>query len=141
MAKQGPILLVEDDEDDKIMFEEILKELAVKNQLLWFSNAQDAYQYLKVTQDQPFLIFSDINLPKLSGLELKKEIDADPQLRKKSIPFIFYSTSVDQGAINEAYLNLTVQGFFQKPNKVSEMKQLLVIIIDYWKHCKHPNTK
>lgn len=140
MAKQGPIILVEDDEDDKIMFEDIVNELEVDNQLMWFSNAQDAYQFLKTTQEQPFLIFSDVNLPKQSGLDLKKDIDSDPQLRRKSIPFIFYSTSVEQSFVNEAYINMTVQGFFQKPSKVSDMKHLLTIIVEYWKHCKHPNT-
>lgn len=140
MAINGPIILVEDDEDDKIMFEDILKELNVSNQLIWFSHAQEAHEYLKLTKEQPFLIFSDVNLPKQSGLELKKEIDSDIQLRRKSIPFIFYSTSVDQTFVNEAYINMTVQGFFQKPNKVSDMRHLLGNIIEYWKHCKHPNT-
>lgn len=139
--KSGPIIVVEDDADDKEIFRDILKELGVTNKLTWFQNGFDAFSYLKTTPEQPFIIFCDVNLPKLNGIEFKRLIDNDPQLRKKSIPFIFYSTAVNQKTVNEAYTQMTVQGFFQKKSNYAEIKQDIKLILDYWTDCKHPNTR
>lgn len=141
MAKGGPIIAVEDDSDDKEILKEILKSLEINNEFIWFNNADDAFEYLKSTSEQPFLIFCDINLPALNGIEFKRLLDEDPQLRKKSIPFVFYSTSVNQDAINEAYTKMTVQGFFQKGDSIDEIRKTVKLIINYWEQCKHPNTK
>jgi CheY-like chemotaxis protein len=45
---------------------------------------------------QPFVIISDINLPESSGMECKQQIDNDENLRLKSIPFVFLSTSISK---------------------------------------------
>jgi len=141
MAKSGPIIVLEDDADDKSIFEEILQDLEVTNKLIWFTKTAETLEYLKTTSEQPFIIFSDINLPVQNGIDFKKELDTDEQLRKKSIPFVFYSTSVDQKTVNDAYTKMTVQGFFKKGNSYDEMKTDIKVIFDYWKTCKHPNTK
>lgn len=140
MAKFGPIIIIEDDTDDKDIFEEILKDLEVTNQIIWFKRCEEAFDYLKTTTDRPFLIFSDVNLPKQNGIEFKRLVDNDEELRKKSIPFVFYSTSVAQKLVNEAYTKMTVQGFFQKASSYEEVKETIKTIIDYWQMCKHPNT-
>ena len=140
MSKTGPIVALEDDADDRGIFEDILKELNVENQLVWFTRAEDAFRYLKTTSEQPFVIFSDVNLPGLKGTEFKQQIDNDAELRKKSIPFVFYSTSVDQRTVNEAYTKMTVQGFFQKGYRFEELKKDIKLILDYWQVCKHPNS-
>jgi len=141
MAKSGPVIVLEDDADDKSIFEEILQDLEITNKLIWFTKTAVTLEYLKTTSEQPFIIFSDINLPVQNGIDFKKELDNDEQLRKKSIPFVFYSTSVDQKTVNDAYTKMTVQGFFKKGNSYDEMKTDIKVIFDYWKTCKHPNTK
>lgn len=138
--KSGPIILIEDDADDKEVLEGILKELKVSNKLAWFSHAENAFVYLKTTREQPFLIFCDVNLPVEDGVSFKRRIDADPYLRQKSIPFVFYSTSIDQQTVNEAYTEVTVQGFFQKGNRYEEIKKTIKLIVDYWMQCRHPNS-
>lgn len=140
MSRIGSILIVEDDADDKEFLEEMIRELGVENKIVWMRNANEALTYLCTTAESLFLIFSDINMPGLDGLEFKRTIDADPVLRKKSIPFIFYSTSASPDAIDEAYTQLTIQGFFVKGNDYNKTKALIYTIIDYWKSCKHPNT-
>ncbi len=136
----GPIILIDDDEDDKDIFTDILKDLQVPNPVIWFQNCDDAFSYLKETTEQPFIIFCDLNIPGLSGLECKRSIDEDKELRKKSIPFVFCSTTPDQRTVNEAYTKMTVQGFFQKPNSYNEYKELMKLIIDYWEKCRHPHS-
>ncbi len=139
--KAGPIILIEDDEDDKAVIEEVLGELKITNELIWFDKSQGAYDYLLATSDQPFIILSDVNLPGKTGIDLKSQIDGNEYLRKKSIPFIFYSTSVDQETVNVAYTELTVQGFFQKQHRYEEIKAIIKLITDYWKVCRHPNSR
>ncbi|WP_336518517.1 response regulator [Pollutibacter soli] len=139
--KSGPIILIEDDEDDKEIFQTCLAELIVTNKLIWFNNCAEAFHYLKTTSEQPFIIFSDVNLQKITGIEFKRQIDSDPQLRRKSIPFIFYSTSVSQDTVDKAYIELSVQGFFQKKSSFLEVKNSIHMILRYWSECRHPNTR
>ena len=141
MAKSGPIIVVEDDPDDKDILEDVLKDLSIANSLIWFTNGPAAFHYLKTTSEQPLIILSDVNLPIQSGIEFKRQIDADSELRQKSIPFVFFSTSIDQAAVNEAYTKMTVQGFFQKPSSYEEVKNVIKLIVEYWKICRHPNSE
>lgn len=139
MSKRGPVVIIEDDIDDKEIFEQIIRELGIENRLEWFENADLGLRYLNATTDQPFLIFCDVNLPGKNGLDFKERIDSDPRLRKKSIPFVYYSTSASQQDVNQAYTQLTVQGFFKKGSNYAEMKEQIKIIFEYWGRCIHPN--
>lgn len=141
MQYRGPIVLVEDDLDDKEFFKDALKELSVPNELVWFDDAESAYRYLEETREKVFVIFCDINLPGQSGLDFKKQIDHNHELRRKSIPFVFYSTAARQEDVNEAYVQMTVQGFFKKQSDFNKMKQQLELILNYWQVCIHPNTQ
>ncbi len=136
---QGPIIYVEDDMDDRLIFKEILNSIGVTNELQFFDNGKDFLEYLYTAKEQPLLIVSDINMPVMNGLELRKNMISDEQLRKKSIPFIFFTTSVNSREIELAY-ELTVQGYFKKPTDLHEMKTNLKMIVDYWCICKHPNS-
>lgn len=140
MAVSGPIIIVDDDPDDQDIIQFVFRELDIPNKLIRFTDALAAFSYLKTTEEQPFLIFSDINMPQQSGIEFKRDIDNDPDLRRKSIPFIFYTTSNSQEHVNEAYTELTVQGFFQKGENLSLIRDTLKTIIEYWKRCRHPNS-
>ena len=138
MSRAGPILIIEDDQDDQEILREAFTELGVRNKLLFFDKTKQAFDFLKTTSEKPFLILSDVNLPQQTGVEFKREVDSDPQLRKKSIPFVFFSTSIEKHAVDTAYEELTIQGFFQKSNNYQELKNVLSLIVEYWKVCQHP---
>jgi len=140
MQPNEPIIIIEDDLDDQVFLTDVLIELGYQNQLKFFNNCKAALSFLKTTTDKLFLIICDVNLPGMSGTEFKKEINADPHLRKKAIPFIFYTTSANKLDIEQAY-EMTVQGYFVKESKISEIKSTVKVIIDYWKRCKHPNSQ
>ncbi|WP_018614056.1 response regulator [Segetibacter koreensis] len=140
MARSGPIIIIEDDYDDQEIIHDILKELEVPNNIIFFTNGSDGLKYLKTTNEQPFLIICDVNLPGINGLEFKKQIDNDSYLRQKSIPFVFLTTSASRDAVNKAFTEMIVQGFFEKSSSLSELKQMLKTIIEYWKISKNPNT-
>jgi len=139
MPGTGPIILVDDDREDEELLRETFEELGIKNQLIHFDTCSKAFDYLIHTTDHPFIIISDINLPIKNGLEFKRQIDEDPLLRSKSIPFVFFSTTNDKKAVDIAYKEMTVQGFFQKPTTFQDLKRIIRLLFDYWQECKHPN--
>ena len=139
MSKSGPIILVEDDEEDQLFFREALTALNVKNELVICSDGVEALDFLNTTTQQPFLILCDINMPRMNGLQLRVEINQNDYLRRKSIPFIFLSTAANKEDVQKAY-DLTVQGYFQKNQSFQELLVMLRLMIDYWKECKHPNA-
>lgn len=127
--------------DDRKFLGDIIAQLGLPNTLRWFESAESAYEYLTSTFDNIFVIISEVKLPGLSGLELKRKIDSNHDLRRKSIPFVFYSDAANQDDVNEAYLNMTVQGFFKKGPDYDAVKDAVKIIFDYWKLSRHPNTQ
>lgn len=137
MPKSGPIIIIEDDFDDQELLKEVFQELKVPNLLRFFNSCIDAIDYLLTTLEKPFLIISDINLPSMTGIELKQQINNNAFLLKKSIPFIFLSTTPDKYAIATAY-SVWVQGYFVKPLRFSDLKEMMGCIVTYWKTCRHP---
>lgn len=139
MAKSGPILILEDDQDDREIYEKVMESLEVKNEIRFFEGGDDLLRYLQVTPDQPFVILSDINLPRMSGIELRRQIEKDEYLRKKSIPFVFLTTVESKEVVDEVY-KLTVQGYFVKKDLLKDIEKQIKQILDYWRECKHPNS-
>jgi CheY-like chemotaxis protein len=138
MNKLGPIIIIEDDMDDQVILSEIFNELSYKNKLIFFEDSILALEYLTRTDVEPFLVLSDINMPKLSGLELREKVHNNEDLRMKSIPYLFFSTSAEQKHVIDAY-SRSIQGFFVKPNNYEKLKTTIVKIIEYWQECVSPN--
>ena len=139
MFKNGPIIIIEDDADDQELLKEVFRELQVSNILKFFDSCAHALIYLVASMEKPFLIISDINLPAMSGLEFCKKITESESLKMKSIPFVFLSTTSDQGVIKQAY-QMFVQGFFVKPGSIQELKETIRMILDYWNLCRRPSS-
>jgi CheY-like chemotaxis protein len=139
MRNTNPILIVEDDEDDCELIQIALTELGLQNEQKCFRNGTEALAYLKNSRISTFLILSDVNMPLLNGLEFKAEINRDEKLKKQSIPFVFLSTSSSQKEIEIAY-DMSVQGFFKKPNSFNEIKNILHTVTSYWNVARHPNS-
>ncbi len=118
---------------------DLLTEMKIKNEIVSFENGKDALEYLRSTKDQPFIILCDINMPVMDGIEFRRHIDKSEYLRKKSVPFIFLSTTPSKTVVLEAY-EMTVQGFFKKEQSIADIKVMLQNIIEYWQKCRHPNA-
>lgn len=138
MLKNGPIILIDDDADEVEILRDALQKLGIQNELIWFSDGLSAFSYLKTTEAKPLLIFSDINMPGVSGIELRRRITEDEEAKRKSVPFVFLTTASGTLAIKEAYA-MCVQGFFQKPPLFDDYMKLVKQIYDYWQVCRHPN--
>ncbi len=138
MNKTGPIVVIEDDSDDQEILKEIFKNLDYKNPIIYFSDGEDALNYLTKTRLKPFLILSDINMPKLSGFELREKININESLNLKCIPYLFFTTSSTQQSIIDAY-SQSVQGFFVKPNEFGRLQNTIQKIVEYWQECEAPD--
>jgi len=137
MNKRGPIVIIEDDTDDQEILSDIFKELDYNNKLIFFGDSVQALEYLTDTDIEPFLVLSDINMPKLNGMELREKIHNNEDLRLKSIPYLFFSTSAEQKHVIDAY-SRSIQGFFVKPNNIDKLKNVIVKIVEYWQECESP---
>ncbi|HEY0046853.1 MAG TPA: response regulator [Flavobacterium sp.] len=137
MNKKGPIIFIEDDLDDQEILADVLKELRCENEVIFFSEGEKALEYLLATKVKPFIIFSDINMPKLSGVELREKVRENKSLEILSIPYLFFSTTAEQKHVIEAY-SKSIQGFFIKPSDYNEIKIVMKTIIDYWIKCVSP---
>ncbi len=115
-----------------------LKNLNYNNKLIFFGDSMQALEYLTVTDIEPFLVLSDINMPKLSGMELREKVINNEDLRLKSIPYLFFSTSAEQKHVIDAY-SRSIQGFFVKPNSHDKLKKIIVKIVEYWQECESLN--
>jgi CheY-like chemotaxis protein len=135
----GPIIFVEDDAEDHAFMLDAYKSLNLKNGWHLFTRAQDAYDYLLVTPEKPFIIISEVKLRGMDGIDLRRAILKHDYLRQKSIPFVFFTTNNDRKDVAEAY-DLQVQGYFQKKYSIPEIARMLQKIIDYWIECSHPNN-
>ena len=138
MEAPRPFVLIDDDPDDQEIFKHVLNRIGFDENLRQFATCAEALKYLRATQEKPFLIVCDINLPEMNGLEFRQLLNEDEYLRKKSIPFVFMSTTAMPSQVDLAY-RMTVQGFFVKRSDMQTMELSFKKIIEYWQECIHPN--
>ena len=140
MEKAGPIVIIEDDQDDQSIFASCLENLHYENEIVFFDDGFKALEYLSQSEVKPFLIISDINMPKLNGFALRDIIHEDDALRLKCTPYIFFTTTRSEENVTDAYAK-SIQGYFVKPNSFKEWENDLKMVIEYWKTCKAPPHK
>jgi len=137
MNKEGPIIVIEDDLDDQEILSSIFSNLSYPNKIFYFTDGNEALEFLNKTDMQPFLILSDVNMPKINGFELRKKVHTNAQLNIKCIPYLFFSTGVEKQAVIDAY-SMSVQGFFIKPTSLDALHSTIKKIIEYWQECIAP---
>ncbi|MDB5196855.1 MAG: response regulator [Flaviaesturariibacter sp.] len=140
MSKRGPIIVFEEDALETSVLKEAFSDLRLPNAIYTFDKEEKVVKYLYETKENPFLIISDIGDHLINGLELRRKINEDDFLRRKSIPFIFLTDVKSPKAVAEAY-EMSVQGYFIKQNTIADLKKHLKRIVDYWASCLHPNVE
>jgi CheY-like chemotaxis protein len=138
MNKEGAIIIVEDDFDDQELFKDVFIDLNYSNEIIFFNDGQEALAYLTANSAEPFIVFSDINMPKLNGIALREQIHENEDIRLKTIPYLFFTTSAAQETVIDAY-SKSVQGFFIKPTSFQDLKSTVQTIVEYWRKCESPH--
>src|SRR5690349_6953011 len=109
MNKKGPIIIIEDNKADQRLFEIVFEKLNFGNELKFVVDGAEALDYLKNSDNVPFIIISDINIPKMNGFEVRERIHQNEELSLKCVPFLFFSSGAEKESIVNAY-SLSVQG-------------------------------
>jgi CheY-like chemotaxis protein len=138
MKKSGPIIVIEDDMDDQELLAETFRVLNYPNKIIFFSDGYKALEFIERTATVPFLILSDVNMPKINGFELRKKIHNNELLNVRCIPYLFFTTGAQRQAVYDAY-SLSAQGFFIKPSSMKELQNIIRKIVDYWQECYSPS--
>lgn len=143
MNLSGDIIIIEDDQDDREilveLLEEVLRDNNYDNKIVLISDSTTVMDYLRSAKESPFLIISDINMPKLDGFKLRQQIFEDQDLNDKCIPYVFLTTSGDNIEFMKKAYGLSIQGYFTKPNDFTEYQSLMSDIVRYWKVAKIAN--
>ena len=131
MNNAAPIYIIDDDADDDDLIKEAFADLGIPNPLRFFRTPDSLLQALENKEEVPFIIISDVNLPRMDGFELREKVLNESSLRAKSIPYIFWSTSASEAQIKKAY-DLSVHGFFLKGRTYEELKKIIQEMVAYW---------
>ena len=131
------ILLVEDDPADIMITQRALRESAFPVELLVVRDGQEAVDYLlrqgvhagDPLWRSPDLILLDLNLPKLTGLEVLHRVRATPELR--AVPVIVLTTSKRQEDIQQTY-SAGANTYIEKPRELARFVEVLQTIQRYW---------
>ncbi len=130
MRPNTPILLVEDDEVDRMTVRRALKEIHVTNQLQVAGNGEEALVALRESaNERPGIILLDLNMPRMNGVEFLRIIKADPGLRR--IPVIVLTSSREEQDRVESF-NLSVAGYMIKPVDYRQFVEVVRTIDLYW---------
>jgi CheY-like chemotaxis protein len=130
MRSSKPIMLIEDDAADVLIIERALKELQIKNELVQLNNGEEGLEYLKnQSNSTPCIIFLDLNMPKMNGIEFLKIIKNDDKL--KLIPIIALTTSQNTDDIAACFKS-GIAGYIVKPVDYKKFVKAVRIVDLYW---------
>jgi len=132
MNKNGPIIIIEDDVDDQKFIQMVYNKMGYDNEVVFLDSGEMAIEYLIAMKKVPFIIISDLNMPKINGIELRARVQQNVEINIKCVPYIIFSTTIMKNYVTDAYM-LGIQGYFKKPMHPGELTAILKTIIDYWK--------
>lgn len=107
------LLLVDDDEDDREFFLQVMEEVLPDVTCETAANGKIALDKLNTTHQRPDLIFLDLNMPLMNGRQFLREIRNYKHLTE--IPVVILSTSSDAQTISET-IALGAKHFITKPD-------------------------
>ena len=120
MNKAKNIFLVEDDEDDQQFFQEAITDIDNTICLKLAVNGLDALNKLGSMSILPDLIFMDINMPLMNGLDCLVKLKSNAQF--KNIPVVILSTSPSFYGDRQTAIQMA-NSFFSKPSNSDVLKK------------------
>jgi CheY-like chemotaxis protein len=130
------ILLVEDSPADAELTLHALRRDNLANSVHVAADGQEALDYLfghgkHAAQSgvPPRLVLLDLNLPRVNGLDVLRQIKASPELH--SVPVVVLTSSKDERDLVESY-RLGVNGYIQKPVDFNQFRKAVQAVGLYW---------
>ncbi|MEO6583617.1 MAG: response regulator [Ferruginibacter sp.] len=116
------ILLVDDDADDRLLFQEAMNEVNPQAKLSTADGCDMLMKLAKIENDKPDMIFLDLNMPGLNGFECLEEIKSKHHFG--NIPVIIYSTTANPEQVKKTY-TIGATLYMQKPSSFDGIKKLM----------------
>lgn len=131
------ILLVEDNPDDALLTEHALRESNVCNDVVHVGDGVEALDYLfcrgryagRDPTDLPAVVLLDINMPKISGLDVLREIRANPATHR--LPVVVLTTSKEEQDLVSSY-DLGANSYVRKPVDFDQFTEAARSLGMYW---------
>jgi CheY-like chemotaxis protein len=135
--KSATILLVEDTADDEHLVKRVLTKSNLVYNLSVVRDGAEALDYLfgtgvhaqRDTSQMPAVVFLDLKLPKISGLEVLRRIRADA--RTQRLPVVIFSSSQEEQDLIQSY-NLGTNSYVRKPVDFTEFTDAIQQMGSYW---------
>lgn len=135
--KNARILLVEDNPDDETLTLRALRKHKIANEIIVTRDGVEALNYLfaqgeyasRDSEDLPVLVLLDLKLPKKDGLDVLKEIRADP--RTRLLPVVMFTSSREESDLIKSY-ECGVNSYVRKPVEFNEFSDAVCQLGLYW---------
>lgn len=132
-----PVLIAEDDPDDRLMAADAFEECHFEQTLAFVEDGQDLMDYLlrrgryaeSGRYPLPRLILLDLNMPRMDGREALREIKSSDTL--KHIPVVVLSTSRAIEDVVRSYQE-GVNSYIAKPSSYSALVEVMRSLGQYW---------
>ncbi|MDB5284922.1 MAG: phoB [Bacteroidota bacterium] len=121
------ILLIDDDEDDQYLFLQALREVDEQAICEGVLDGEAGLKKLKSAYILPDYIFLDLNMPKIDGMEVLKQIKETSGL--KHVPVVMYSTSSSYHHLLQAK-RLGAIEYVTKPTSIPELVKIIRYFVD-----------
>jgi CheY-like chemotaxis protein len=132
------ILLVEDNPNDRELTLRALRRSNVANNVVAIDDGEEALEYLfasgrysdrKVVDDAPRVVFLDLKLPKVDGIEILRRIRADP--RTRTIPVVIVTSSAEERDRVATY-DIGANSYVVKPIDSESFTKTMAEVGYYW---------
>ena len=135
--RQIEILLVEDNPDDVELTLHALRKENLANSIHVARDGEEALQFLfcngvhadRSFEQPPRLVLLDLKLPKVDGMEVLKQLKADP--RTKAIPVVILTSSKEERDLVNGY-GLGANSYIQKPVDFGQFRETIKNVGLYW---------
>ena len=123
------ILLVEDDAIEVMKLKRAIAKLDMNHELIEAKNGEEALEILKDHSVLPDVLFLDLNMPKINGIEFLKILKKDEVLR--FLPTVMLTTSSNRKDMLACY-DTGVAGYIIKPLKYDHYVEKIKSALEYW---------
>jgi CheY-like chemotaxis protein len=139
------ILIIDDNEDDRLFVEKAFRSIGVKDPIHTLNGGQEAIDYMmgkdefadRVTYAYPTFITTDLKMPGVDGLGVLEHLKNNPEWAV--IPTVVLTSSADSDDIKKAYM-LGASSYHVKPNSMQDLRHQLKVLHDYWMTCEVPEV-